>query len=54
MEGVAKKKKRIEQEVKDHYESQTKNKRQQLLGQVKREQMEEEFEFDAEGCGRHL
>ena len=50
MEGVAKKKKRIEQEVKDHYyESQTKNKRQQVLGQVKREQMEDEFEFDAEG-----
>ena len=43
MEGVAKKKKRVEQEVKDHYGSQTKNKRQKLLGQVKQEQIKEEL-----------
>lgn len=50
MEGVAKKKKkRIEQEVKDHYGSQTKIKRQKLLGQVKQEPIKEEFDFDAEG-----
>ena len=47
MEGVAKKKKRIEQEVRSHYEA-TRG-RPQLLGQVKREQMEDDFEFDTEG-----
>lgn len=43
MEGVAKKKKRIEEEVKDSY-----SKKRQPLLQVKREQAED-CEFDMEG-----